>query len=165
MNNKAYLQSLPKKRMGAGCLFFNNNDQILIVKPSYRDAWLIPGGVVEANESPRQACIREVEEEIGIKCQPEKLLCVDYISETQNNNESLQFIFLGGIISEEEIVITDNEISAYQFLESEKALSLLSHRLRRRVGKCLENLDNDRCLYLEQKASPHSTIFATASGG
>ena len=151
MNTQAYLESLPKKRMGAGCLFFNNNGKILIIKPNYKDTWSIPGGVVEINESPRQACIREVKEEIGVKCQLEKLLCVDYISKTSNSNESLQFIFLGRIISEEEIVIADNEISAYQFLEPEKALSLLSHRLRRRVGKCLENLDNDRYLYLEDQ--------------
>ena len=149
MTTKAYLESLPKKRMGAGGLFFDSNSKILILKPNYKDNWSIPGGVVEANESPRQACIREVQEEIGIECQPEKLLCVDYVSETNNNNESLQFIFLGGIISEEEISIADNEISAYQFLESEKALSLLSHRLRRRLSKCLENLDKDRSLYLE----------------
>ncbi|MDJ0688681.1 MAG: NUDIX hydrolase [Xenococcaceae cyanobacterium MO_188.B32] len=149
MTTKAYFQSLPKKRMGAGCLFFDINGKILIIKPNYKDNWSIPGGVVEANESPRQACIREVQEEIGIKCQPEKLLCVDYISETNNNNESLQFIFLGGIISDEEIVIAEREISAYQFLEPEKALSLLSPRLRRRLSKCLENLDKDRSLYLE----------------
>ena len=151
MNTKAYLQSLPKKRMGAGCLFFNSDGKILIIKPNYKNNWSIPGGVVEANESPRQACIREVQEEIGIKCQPEKLLCVDYVSDTNNNDESLQFIFLGGIIAEKEIAIADREISAYQFLEPEKALNLLSHRLCRRVDKCLENLDNDRSLYLEDQ--------------
>ncbi|GAB4532071.1 MAG: hypothetical protein Tsb0014_16140 [Pleurocapsa sp.] len=58
MNRQEYLASLPKKIMGAGCLLFNTEGKILIVKPTYKDAWNLPGGVVEANESPRNACIR-----------------------------------------------------------------------------------------------------------
>jgi hypothetical protein len=38
--------------MAAGALFFNHRDEILILKPTYRDDWLIPGGVVELDESP-----------------------------------------------------------------------------------------------------------------
>ncbi len=32
-----YYKRLPKKRMAAGCLFFNEEEEILIVKPSYKD--------------------------------------------------------------------------------------------------------------------------------
>ncbi|MEO0768780.1 MAG: NUDIX hydrolase [Cyanobacteria bacterium J06649_4] len=46
--------------MGAGGLFFDSEGRLLILKPTYRNDWLIPGGVVEANESPRHACMREV---------------------------------------------------------------------------------------------------------
>lgn len=55
-----YYKGLPKKRMGVGALFLNDKNEILIVKPSYKDHWSVPGGVVDENESPRQACIREV---------------------------------------------------------------------------------------------------------
>ena len=79
LSGRRYLNKLPKKRMGAGCLFFNHEGKILILKPTYKDNWLLPGGVIEANESPRQACIREVKEETGIDCQPTRLLCVDYV--------------------------------------------------------------------------------------
>ena len=50
----------------------------IILKPTYKNHWLLPGGVVEANESPRQACIREVKEETDIDCQLTRLLCIDY---------------------------------------------------------------------------------------
>ena len=66
--------------MGAGCLLFNSEDEILIVKPTYKDYWTLPGGVVEQNESPRDACMREVKEEIGIEIVPKRLVCIDYTS-------------------------------------------------------------------------------------
>ena len=58
--SNAYYESLPKKRMGAGCLFFNERNEVLLVKPTYKPGWEIPGGVVEDNESPKQCCQREV---------------------------------------------------------------------------------------------------------
>jgi 8-oxo-dGTP diphosphatase len=137
--------------MAAGGLFFDVKGKILILKPTYKEYWSIPGGVIEANESPRQAFIREVQEEIGIECQPERLLCVDYVSESENNNESVQFVFLGGLISKEKIHIANDEIGDYQFLESEKALPLLGIHSRRRIGKCLEILDCGLTLYLENQ--------------
>lgn len=51
---KEYLESLPKKRMGVGVLFFSG-DKILILKPTYKDYWLLPGGAIDLNESPREA--------------------------------------------------------------------------------------------------------------
>jgi ADP-ribose pyrophosphatase YjhB (NUDIX family) len=52
MNTFDYTAGLPMKRMAAGALFFNANRQILIVQPTYRESWLVPGGIVEAHESP-----------------------------------------------------------------------------------------------------------------
>ncbi len=51
-------------KMSAGALFLHK-DTILVVKPSYLDYWLPPGGGVEAGESPKEACIREIREEKG----------------------------------------------------------------------------------------------------
>ncbi|MCX6716561.1 MAG: NUDIX hydrolase [Candidatus Taylorbacteria bacterium] len=74
-----YYKNLPKKRMGAGAIFLNEKDEILIVKPSYKDFWSMAGGVVEKNESPKDACIREVKEEIGINLKEAKLTTVRLI--------------------------------------------------------------------------------------
>lgn len=153
-NRQEYLASLPKKIMGAGCLFFDKEGKILIVKPIYRDTWNLPGGVVEANESPQRACIREVREEIGLKIKPERLLCIDYTSKTQESIESLQFVFFGGILAQEkilEIEIATNEISAYQFLPPKQALPLMSKKLSRRVNQCLTISDRNQTLYLEDR--------------
>ena len=131
--------------MGAGCIFFDTEGRILVVKPTYREAWNLPGGVVEANESPQNACIREVREEIGIEIKPERLLCIDYTSKNEEAIESLQFIFFGGILSQEkisEIKVAADEISAYQFLPPKQTLTLVSNKLARRINKCLTMSDD-----------------------
>ena len=136
--------------MGAGCLFFDDCGKLLILKPTYKNNWLLPGGVIEAHESPRQACIREVKEETGIECQPTKLLCVDYVNNRQKNVESVQFVFLGKILAEgTEINLPQSEISAYQFLAPEKAILKLGKLSQSRYENCLLCLENQETIYLE----------------
>ena len=152
---KRYLNSLPRKRMGAGCLLFDEQSKLLILKPTYKDNWLLPGGVIEAHESPRQACMREVKEETGIDCQPTRLLCIDYVSDRSNNLESVQFVFLGGIIDREtQIVLPKTEISSYKFVEFPAALSMLSIHSQRRLQSCLPYLDSQETVYLENGHQP-----------
>lgn len=90
----SYYQNLPKKRMGAGVLIFNEQEELLIIKPSYKDHWSIPGGVVENNESPKAAAKREVSEEINLILENLQLLCVDYVPSHDAKGESLQFFFM-----------------------------------------------------------------------
>ena len=65
-DQKAFEQTLPRKLSGAGVLCTDSQGKVLIVVPAYKPEWEIPGGTVENNESPKQACIREVKEELGI---------------------------------------------------------------------------------------------------
>ncbi|MCF3105616.1 NUDIX domain-containing protein [Streptomyces roseoverticillatus] len=51
--------------MAAGALFFNDKGHVLLVRPSYKPKWEIPGGYIEEGESPLAACRREVEEGRG----------------------------------------------------------------------------------------------------
>ena len=36
-----YFKNLPKKRIAAGVLFFDEAGKLLIVKPNYKDGWTI----------------------------------------------------------------------------------------------------------------------------
>lgn len=40
--------------------------KVLLVKQKNRDYWTPPGGLVEREESPEEACVRETKEEVGI---------------------------------------------------------------------------------------------------
>jgi hypothetical protein len=61
-----YVASLARKRMAAGALFRDGAGRPLLVDPVYKDTWDLPGGAVEAEESPHAACRREVAEELGL---------------------------------------------------------------------------------------------------
>lgn len=98
-----YQRSLPRKRMGAGALFRDENGRFPLVNPTYKPTWEIPGGIIETNESSRQACIREIIEELGFACQPHQLLCVDYLSDQPDKTEAIMFIFDGGCLPQETI--------------------------------------------------------------
>ncbi|MCL5999744.1 MAG: NUDIX hydrolase [Chloroflexi bacterium] len=130
----------------------NTQHEILIVKPTYRDDWLIPGGMIEEQESPCAACIREVHEEIGLHLPIMHLLCVEYKSQDGNKSESLQFIFDGGVLQPKDIRmirLPADEIAQYAFLPHEAALEKVNHKLGRRITVALRALEQHRTLYME----------------
>jgi len=151
MTECKYYKNLPKKRMGTGVLFANDKGELLILKPVYKDDWTIPGGVIEADESPREACEREIKEEIGLDVKIKRFLCADY-KRDKIKDDCLQFIFYGGILTPEQIEnikLPPEEISGYKFLETDEAVSLLSKGLQSRMPSCLEALKNNMPVYLE----------------
>jgi 8-oxo-dGTP diphosphatase len=145
-------QTLPKKRMAAGALFLNEKGNILIVKPAYRPEWLLPGGCIELYESPREACIREVLEELHLEVSLEKLLCVEYLSEEHEQTECIQFSFYGGVLSQkqiDDIILPSEELREYIFAPLEQAVCLLSLKLAKRVPYCIQALSENATIYLE----------------
>ena len=68
---------MTRPRVAAGVLIRNESGHVLLVKPTYKAGRDIPGGYVEPNESPAQACAREIHEELGITRNPGRLLVVD----------------------------------------------------------------------------------------
>lgn len=148
----SYYENLPQKRIGAGCLLYDANDQLLLVKPSYKSSWEIPGGVVESNESPRTCCEREVTEELGLNIQIGRLLIVDYNKANPPKTESLMFIFDGGLLSQsdfETIRLAPKELSDVGFFPTE-ALPEMSPALMRRVLVARQQLLHSQTIYTEE---------------
>lgn len=152
MAELAYLASLPKKRMGTGVLFVNAEDELLIVKPTYRPEWLVPGGIVEENESPYRAAAREIQEELGLSLPIGQLLCVEYRSAEPPRSENLQFIFDGGVLSKEsiaKIVLPANELVTYAFVPLHQALEKVTPYLARRLTLAMTARAQQRAIYME----------------
>ena len=84
-------------RVAAGALFFDDAGQVLLVRPSYKDGYEVPGGYVEPGESPRDACIREVREELSIEPAIGVMLVVDW-APAEREGDKLLFLFDGGIL-------------------------------------------------------------------
>ncbi|MGH3687928.1 MAG: NUDIX domain-containing protein, partial [Pseudonocardiaceae bacterium] len=64
--------------IAAGVLFFDDAGRILLVQPTYKDHWDIPGGYVETGETPAQTAAREVQEELGMEAPVGPLLVADW---------------------------------------------------------------------------------------
>jgi 8-oxo-dGTP diphosphatase len=154
MSDRAYQDSLPKKRMGAGALIFDENGRFLLVTPTYKEPWEVPGGIVEAHESPAQACKREVQEELGLDIDLKRLLLVDYLSDSPEKVEALMFIFQGPRLTQAEIdaiQLQIEELSEYRFCTIYEAMSLLNSRLGPRVQRSLEALVENGPVYVEDQ--------------
>src|SRR6266550_3624674 len=95
----------PGRRIGCLAIIRNPQGAVLLENTSYRDYWQLPGGGALADETPADACAREVYEETGLN--PESgfkvgsSLVVDYVPRSKTHAEGLNFVFDGGIIPEE----------------------------------------------------------------
>jgi ADP-ribose pyrophosphatase YjhB (NUDIX family) len=117
------LENVARPYAAAGALFVDERERILLVVPTYKDSHDIPGGMVEAGETPREACEREVREEISLDIKVGRLIVVDRLV-YPDGMEMWPFIFDGGLLTSERIAgiaVDGNEISAVHF-ESEDAL-------------------------------------------
>ncbi|HEY9524880.1 MAG TPA: NUDIX hydrolase, partial [Thermopolyspora sp.] len=74
-----YYARLDKKLAGAGAFLTDPSGRVLLVKPNYREHWGWPGGHVDPGESPESTCVREVEEELGLKPNVGRLLVVQWV--------------------------------------------------------------------------------------
>ncbi len=155
---RATYDALPKKRMGAGCLIFDEQGRVLLVEPGYKPTWEIPGGVVELDESPKEACQREVQEELGLDIEIGRLLIVDYTCADDIKTESLMFVFDGGTFSKDDIAaikLASAELLSYRFFEQQSLPDALSPTLRRRILAAWHQSQNPHTdSYLETTASP-----------
>ncbi len=148
-----YFKNLPKKWMGAGALFFDNDGKFLIVKPEYKEYWEIPGGNIDEDESPLQAVQREVLEELALDAISFTLLSIDYHPNTDDRGDRLHFVFDGGVLTAEQtrgIRLLDEELTGYRFVAMEEALMLLGESLHDRIRIALKARANSRIMYLEQ---------------
>ncbi|HET6381224.1 MAG TPA: NUDIX hydrolase [candidate division Zixibacteria bacterium] len=148
----AFYGSLPAKRVAAGVLITDSMGRVLLVQPSYKPTWEIPGGVVEAGESPRGTARRELREELGLEIGIGQLLVVDWVSPQPPRTEGLIFVYDGGTLDDLDaraIRLADPELNAYGFVDMEGAVGLTSERLERRIAAALRARRAGRTVELE----------------
>ena len=132
---------LPRIPASAGALIGDGEGRLLILKPTYKSGWTVPGGQIEADgETPWEGCRREVVEETGLTVTSGRLVCVDFLRPRKGRPGGLRFLFDCGPVPDEQrrtIVLQAEEISECRWVTPEEAAELLSGPVGRRVAQGL----------------------------
>ncbi|MDD9378892.1 NUDIX hydrolase [Streptomyces sp. ZAF1911] len=151
MSENEHEAKMAHPRMASGALFFDDRGQVLLLEPTYKDYRDIPGGYVETGESPLQACVREVREELGIAPPIGRLLAVDWAPSPAEGDKVL-YIFDGGTLPPEleaAIRLEESEIQSYSYHPLAAVDSLTIPRLARRIRAAAAARQDGRLSYLE----------------
>jgi 8-oxo-dGTP diphosphatase len=141
-----------RKRVSADALICDAEGRLLLVDPTYKPDWDLPGGMAEANEPPAEALGRELREELGLGIEVGELLCVDWVSPHGPWDDLLSFIFDGGTLSNRDIDslrLADHELRAFEFCDHLHAKARLRPDVWRRVTAALHALKTGRAVYLQ----------------
>ncbi len=142
---------IPRIPASAGALIGDGEGRILILKPTYKTGWTIPGGQMEADgESPWEGCRREVLEETGLTVTSGRLACVDFLRPRSKRPGGVRFLFECGSIGpvqQRSIVLQEDEIEAHRWAGPDDAVRLLGGPVGRRIGRVLAATGT---LYLEE---------------
>ncbi|MFD8464291.1 NUDIX domain-containing protein [Streptomyces cyaneofuscatus] len=138
-----------RKRVAADALLRDPAGRVLLVNPTYKPGWDLPGGMVELNEPPEVAVRRELREELGRDIDVLGLLVVDWVAPHGPWDDQIAFIFDGGTLDgDEDLQPHDEELSEARFFPLEKARELVGGRLRRRMDAAMRALQRNCPLYL-----------------
>jgi 8-oxo-dGTP diphosphatase len=141
---------VPRIPASAGAVICDPGGRLLILKPTYKKGWTIPGGQIEADgESPWEGCQRETREECGLEVTRARLVCVDFLRPKTRRLGGIRFLFHCGTFRDQElsaIALDTREIEEHRFLALDQALDLLSGPVGRRVAA---GWGATSCVYLE----------------
>lgn len=111
--------SIERRASSAVAWLETNDGRIVIVKSDYKAHWAVPGGIIDAGETPRQAVRREVMEEVGITL-PLDAFTFESVSHVPHADLGVfyQFIFSAKVSDEQvaEIVLRVSEIEEHKLV-------------------------------------------------
>ena len=123
--------AIPKHRLAASVAVVNGDNEILLVKHWSR-GWEFPGGYVREGEPIKEAAIREVMEEAGIRVRLTKFCgMVQYVG---RKTCTVQFL---GTPEGGELLASDDALEA-RFVTVDQALQMIERKTDKdRLIKCL----------------------------
>lgn len=149
----------PTIPVSCGAILLDERGRLLIVKPTYKSGWSVPGGAMRASgETPWQACQREVREETCLTVDRGRLVVVDTRPHSDDRQLGMRFLFHCGTVPPEDeatIRVKRGELREYRFAPVAEALELLRPAISRRVAV---GLVARSCVYLENGSRVRGVI-------
>ena len=139
----------------AGALITDHESRVLLVKPNYRDYWTLPGGMVDAGETPEDACARELREELGLGLHIRRLLVIDWAPAYGRRPRPITyFLFDAGTLTDpSQIRLQDNELEHWAFISPRQAAARLAPHTAARLPVAVAARDSSTTIYLPQASS------------
>ena len=138
-------------RTAAGVLYFDGRERVLLVHPTYKDGWDLPGGYLMPGETPTAALRREILEELGTTLPFGRLLVVDW-APSEREGDKVLFVFDGGELTSAQLAairVDGVEIDRYACHRRTELDDVLIPRLARRVHVAIEARASAETVYLE----------------
>jgi 8-oxo-dGTP pyrophosphatase MutT (NUDIX family) len=143
--------ALPRKRVIAQGLLRDPRGRVLLCELTYKPDWDLPGGVVESGESPREAVVREVEEELGLRLAPGPLVAVDWLPPWSGWDDACLLVFdLGtvGAAGTGDVVLEPREIAAVHWCDPAMVTEHSRGPTAARVLHCCAAADSGTTVFL-----------------
>jgi 8-oxo-dGTP diphosphatase len=116
----------PKKIVGTKLIIKSDKGTILLVKAAYKNSWQFPGGGADANESPIDAVVREISEELGLTIRADELQSLGIVYDHKNDAVLCVYEYQKMISEDTVIHIQEEELNAYQFFGPTEVADLIS---------------------------------------
>lgn len=131
-----YLRSLERRVSSASVVLCDELGRVLVVKANYKKYWSLPGGIVDAGETPRQTAIRETAEEVGLQLSVDQLVFHMIVHRQSKRAHTYQFIFKYNVRASifDTIQLDGKEIDAYEVVSPEQILANESKYSQTLVG-------------------------------
>lgn len=147
-------ETFANPRAASGVLYFDGPERILLVHPTYKEGWDLPGGYLMPGETPTSALHREILEELGTPLPVGELLVADW-APSEREGDKILFVFDGGELTEEQLIairVDGVEIDRYAYHSRTELDALLIPRLACRVRAAIEAKATGKTVYLEHGA-------------
>lgn len=120
----AWKASVDTRWSSAGVAMVREDGKVLVVKANYKSYWSFPGGIIDRGESPLQAAIREVKEEVDVDLDGDDIQFRFVVDRTSARAQTFLFLFetYQLAVGDARVAIDETEIEEYAFVTRQQII-------------------------------------------
>lgn len=133
--SRIFFSSITRKIVAAAVICRDEQGRLLVVFDTFRGRWTIPGGLVDADESPIDAAVREAREEAGVDVTAGRLLGV--FAHPMPDRVHLVYEATPVRPTPNPVPLHPHEVSEVRWVSLDEVDDLMDAHMRRKLRECL----------------------------